>query len=326
MNNITIHSNEIDPMRERVTNESQKLVELGTTAPFMMWDYTCFDKNNKNNKNSKSLNLVYARYTGGELDGKEEIFIDDFSDKRRYYDKYDKEVESIGSMLNRIDDEHPEYAVYRLGDDGPHRTKRPGVDRHFPYGLRRFDNAMDAFNVMCGEYGPVTEGLGMGEVHIMTADDWQRVVFDRFCDLCVRYNSGDEKAVDTYNNMENGGEYMTDFFIDFNHIMYDGKYFWTALMGMKDDNVTRPCRAQWDLIEELWYGYDIEGMWKCAKYIMKDVTDFDEMNNILIDRGMMAYCIGGEFLERMLDIMEEAGMIDDDDFDEEENSPAGEGI
>ncbi len=323
MNNITIHSNEIDPMRERVTKESQKLIDLGTTAPFMMWDCTCFDKNNK------SLNLVYALYTGGELDGKEEIFIDDFGDRRRYYDKYDKEVESIGSMLNRIDDEHPEYSVYYISDDNVRRIKRTGVDRHFPYGIRRFDNAMDAFMVMSGEYGPVTEGLGMGSLHIMTEDDWQRVVFDRFCDLCVRYNSGDEKAVDTYNNMEKGDEYMTDFFIDFNHVMYDGEHFWTALMGMKDDNATRPCRAQWDLIEELWYRYDIEGMWECAKYIMKDVNDFDEMNNILIDRGLMAYTADcGEFYERMLDIMEEGGMIDEDDFDDDfvENSPAGDGI
>ena len=307
--NSTIHSNEIDPLRERVTKESQKLVELGTTAPFMVYDYTNV---------GGDLNLVYARYNGGDLDGKEETFIDDFADKRRYYDKYDKDVESISSMLNRIDDEHPEYAVYCVSNEKVRRIKRPGVDRNFPFGVRRFDSAEDMFYVMSGEYGLVTEGLGMGSLHIATADDWQRIVFDRFCDLCVRYNSGDEKAVDTYNNMENGGEYMTDFFIDFNHVMYDGEHFWTALMGMKDDNVTRPCKAQWDLIEKLWYGYDIEGMWECAKYIMKDVTDFDEMNNILIDRGLMPYTAGGgEFLERMLDIMEDAGMIDDDFIDED---------
>lgn len=306
---------QIETLRGRVKEVSDTIPEKNdeNNPGYMVWGCTNV---------GGDLNLVYGLYTGGELDGKEEIFIDDFSDDRRYDDRYDSEVDSIGSMLNRIDDDHIEYSVYHVSfmSDGTiwQCKKDHGVDRHFPYGIRRFDDSMEAFRVMCGEYGEDKDEIGMGKVHITIPGEWQRMVFGRLCELCVRHNTGDDSIKSLYENMEKGDGYMTDYAFDFNYIMYDGERYWTALMGMKDDNVTRPCKAQWDLIEELWDDYDIEGMWKCAKYIMKDVTDFDEMNNILIDRGMMAYYEGGEFLERMLDIMEEAGMIDDNDFDEED--------
>lgn len=317
MNNITIHSNEIDPMRERVTKESQKLVELGTTAPFMMWDYTGFDKNSKN------IKLVYGLYTGGDLDGKEEIFFDDFSDERRYDDSYDDELDSIGSMLNRIDDIHPEYAVYCLGENGPHRIKHPGLDRNFPYGLRCFDDPQDAFNVMGGEYGEANEGLGRGYVHILNSSEWQKMVFERFCKLCVDHNAGDEKDAETYANLENE-EIITDFFTDFNYFMYhDGRY-WTSLMEMKDDNVTRPCQAQWDLIGELWDGFGLRMMWRIAKKFTEGITDYDELFDKLNDECLLAHTYGNDPLDTFMDLEVEyfPELFNFDEENDDENSPA----
>lgn len=320
---LTKYGPQIETIKGRVKEASKLAPENSgeNNQGYMVWDYT--------NVGGR-LNLVYALYTGGELDGKEEIFIDDFADHRRR----SGEVYSIGSMLNSIDDDHIEYSVYHVEDIPVEdtlrvdldliRIKDHGVDRHFPYGIRKFDDPMEAFRVMCGEYCEDNKYIGMRNVHITIPGEWQRTVFERLCDLCVRYNSGDETAKEMYENMEKGDGYMTDYAFDFNFIMYDGEHYWTALMGMKDDDATRPCKAQWDLIEELWDGYDIENMWKCAKYLMKNVTDFGKMYDIIYEYGMMAYSEGGEILERFLDMMDEAGMFDGmDEEGEDENEANG---
>lgn len=291
---IKSHGAEVQRMRERAENESRKLRGFGVTAPFMVYcaEPTEYDNN---------VNVVYARYDGGDLDGTEEAFLDDFSDMRRYDE--DGSVDSIMSMLNRVDDIHPEYAVYHILDDQVSRIKRPNLDRHFPYGLRKFDNPEDAFNVMCGEYGESTEGLGTGYVHILNGSEWQKMVFERFCRLCVEHNAGNDECEQIYEDLDNE-EVISEYFTDFNYFLYyDGSY-WTSLMEMKDDNVTRPCQAQWELYIELWETFGLTMMWRIAKKFTEGITDYGELFDKLNEECMLPYTAQMDPLDTFLDLEE----------------------
>lgn len=162
-------------------------------------------------------------------------------------------------------------------------------------GIRKFENAADAFDYLTGEYSP--RETMFPEMFILDDFEYERVLRERFMNVFLRLNTGDFEEWEKP-RLEHAAEYgkdgmITDFPIDFNFFLRSDRNqcYYACLETMKDDNLCVPTEEQWDIIRELSETFNVEKIRDEAKNAIEDnnITDWDDMWNVMCEKNWVPF-------------------------------------
>jgi hypothetical protein len=158
------------------------------------------------------------------------------------------------------------------------RTEKEFEEERY-YGLQRFDNPEEAFDVMCGYWGE-NAGESETELQILTDESFPKVIFRRALQRMCDYKMGEISWEDCSKAL-GLSQTVSDYLLDFDFFLNSSKSgrYYTCRMSFKDDYVYMWNKRQWEYYEELSELYSFKEIAENAKEIVGkyEGTDYDSL-------------------------------------------------
>ena len=130
------------------------------------------------------------------------------------------------------------------------RTEKEFEEERY-FGLQRFDNPEEAFDVMCGYWGGSVDDC-YKELLILTDESFPKVILKRALQKMCDYKLGRISWEDCSKAL-GLSQTVSDYLLDFDFFLYSSKsgWYYTCRMSFKDDYVYMWNKRQWRYYEEL---------------------------------------------------------------------------
>lgn len=126
-----------------------------------------------------------------------------------------------------------------------HRSEKD----EYTFGIQRFDNPEDAFNVMDDSYDPYD-----GRTVVIGKDKFLDAVFEKTYEVYGKYLTGEYSDDRFRAALGVNDEYTSDDLLDFNFFFYckENNCYYTSLMEFKDDYMSVLSDRQWEIFYEIY--------------------------------------------------------------------------
>lgn len=131
-----------------------------------------------------------------------------------------------------------------------HRSEKD----EYTFGIQKFTNPVDAFNVMGDSYDPYD-----GRTVVIGKDKFLDTVFERIYETYGKYLTGEYSEDKFRAALGVNDEYTSDDLLDFNFFFYceENDCYYTSLMEFKDDYMSVLSDRQWDIFFEIYDTFNL---------------------------------------------------------------------
>lgn len=162
-----------------------------------------------------------------------------------------------------------------------HRSEKD----EYTFGIQKFDNAKDAFDVMDNEWGEMWGHKGFTEIRIGNNAFLDQVYY-RVVELFERWLEGEYSEEKFLACLGFNDEYTTDELLNFNFFLYneENDCYYTSMMEFGDDYNSVLSDRQWKIFYEIYYNYHLNdyviGIVKLLlDAVLKDMKEWGDGND-----------------------------------------------
>lgn len=149
------------------------------------------------------------------------------------------------------------------------RTKKQFLEERY-FGIQKFINANEAFDVIKGEWGENNAAIGQANLVVADDESFRDVIYARAAEKYIDYKEG-KITKDECNKAIGIGDSngtISDYLLDFDFILYSklNGFYYTCRMSFKQDLVYQWNKRQWGYYNELSELYDFKGIAEDVSY------------------------------------------------------------